>query len=75
MSTKFNSAQNTSEKKKQQPYGKEQSSLARPAAKAEAGNDSELNIQDLLKKYPDVRVIQSDISNTLDKTLKSMGRR
>lgn len=32
-------------------------------------------VEDLLKKYPDVRVIQSDISNTLDKTLKSMGRR
>jgi len=51
MSTKFNSAQNTSEEKKQQPYSKEQSSLARPAAKADAGSDSELNIQDLLKKY------------------------
>lgn len=32
-------------------------------------------VEDLLKKYPDVRVIQSDISNTLDKTLKSLGRR
>lgn len=32
-------------------------------------------LDDLLKKYPDVRVIQSDISNTLAKTLRGMGRR
>ncbi len=51
MSTKFNSAQNTGEEKKQMSAGREQSSLDRSSAKTDAKNDSDLNIQDLLKKY------------------------
>ncbi len=58
MSTKFNSAQNKNERAenlgeeaKQMSAGQEQSSLARPASRVQSKDDSELNIQDLLKKY------------------------